>query len=181
MLSLSEQKRPGGGAWPAAVLTHRVLRCNINCQEMRNPALRIELSLASHLAAGGRARVINGVETAPTMQRSPDTAMPISERLARATHAIGRLSAEHVEARVATAWHTEERREALRLARQAMAESEELEQLARMGLYRAGADAESDRMLALNRRLATFLRQDTRTPADPEQGFAELATLLTSP
>ena len=103
MLSLSEQKRPGGGAWPAAVLTHRVLRCNINCQEMRNPALQIELSLASHSAAGGRARVINGVETAPTMQRSPDTAMPISERLARATHAIGRLSAEHVEARVTAA------------------------------------------------------------------------------
>ncbi len=103
MLSLSEQKRPGGGAWPAAVLTHRVLRCNINRQEMRNPALRIELSLTSHSAAGGRARVINGVETAPTMQRSPDTAMPISERLARATHAIGRLSAEHVEARVTAA------------------------------------------------------------------------------
>ena len=50
--------------------------------------------------------------------------------------------------RVATAWHTEERREALRLARQAMAESEELEQLARMGLYRAGADAESDILMS---------------------------------
>ena len=83
--------------------------------------------------------------------------------------------------RVATAWHSAERREALRLARQAMAESEELEQLARMGLYRTGADVESDRMLALNRRLGEFLRQDTRMPSDPEQGFAELATLLTTP
>jgi len=83
--------------------------------------------------------------------------------------------------RVATAWHSAERNEALRLGRQAMAESEELEQLARMGLYRAGADVDSDRMLAVNRRLGEFLRQDTRTPADPEQGFAELAALLTTP
>ncbi len=83
--------------------------------------------------------------------------------------------------RVATGWHSAERNEALRLGRQAMAESEELEQLARMGLYRAGADDESDRMLALNRRLGEFLRQDTLTPADPEDGFAALAALLTAP
>ncbi len=83
--------------------------------------------------------------------------------------------------RVATAWHSAERNEALRLGRQAMAESEELEQLSRMGLYRAGADADSDRMLALNRRLGEFLRQDTRTPADPEDGFAALVALLTAP
>ena len=50
-----------------------------------------------------------------------------------------------------------------------------------MGLYRAGADDESDRMLALNRRLGEFLRQDTLTPADPEDGFAALAALLTAP
>ncbi|MCC6719913.1 MAG: FliI/YscN family ATPase [Acetobacteraceae bacterium] len=80
--------------------------------------------------------------------------------------------------RVATAWHTPDRREALRLARQAMAEAEELEQLARMGLYRQGADPDSDRMLALNRILGDFLRQDTETPADPDEGFAALASLL---
>jgi flagellum-specific ATP synthase len=80
--------------------------------------------------------------------------------------------------RVATAWHTAERNEALRLARQAMSEAEELEQLARMGLYRAGADAQSDRMLALSRALGEFLRQDTRTPADPDEGFAQLAALV---
>lgn len=48
-----------------------------------------------------------------------------------------------------------------------MAEAEELDQLQRMGLYRTGADPHSDRMLALNRLLVDFLRQDTKTPADP--------------
>ena len=83
--------------------------------------------------------------------------------------------------RVASAWHTPERSEALRLARQAMAESEELEQLSRMGLYRAGTDANADRMLVLNRRLGEFLRQDTRTPADPDGEFAALGALLAAP
>ena len=82
--------------------------------------------------------------------------------------------------RVATAWHTPERNEALRLARQAMAEAEELDQLQRMGLYRTGADAHSDRMLALNRLLVEFLRQDTKTPADPDQGFAQLQAIVSS-
>jgi len=83
--------------------------------------------------------------------------------------------------RVATAWHTPERNEALRLARQAMAESEELEQLSRMGLYRAGTDANADRMLILNRRLGEFLRQDTRIASDPDEGFAALTALLAAP
>ena len=80
--------------------------------------------------------------------------------------------------RVATAWHSAERNEALRLARQAMAEAEELDQLQRMGLYRTGADPHSDRMLGLNRLLVEFLRQDTRTPASPDEGFATLAQIV---
>jgi flagellum-specific ATP synthase len=80
--------------------------------------------------------------------------------------------------RVATGLHTAERGEMLRLARQALAEAEELEQLVRLGLYRPGTTAESDRMLALSRALVELLRQDTRSPADPEEGFAALGRIL---
>ncbi len=80
--------------------------------------------------------------------------------------------------RVAASIHAPPRTEMLRLARQAMAESEELDQLARLGLYRAGSNPESDRMMALNRKLIELLRQDTRTRQDPEAGFAELGLIV---
>jgi flagellum-specific ATP synthase len=80
--------------------------------------------------------------------------------------------------RVAAGLHSAERGEALRLARAALAEAEELEQLVKLGLYRPGTSAESDRMLALSRRLVALLRQDTRSRADPEEGFAALEGIL---
>ncbi len=101
--------------------------------------------------------------------------------LSRAIAERGRYPAVDVPrslSRVATSWHTAARNEALRLARQAMAEAEELEQLSRMGLYRAGADANSDRMLAVSRAVGELLRQDTVTPADPDEGFAALAEVV---
>jgi len=146
---------------------------------------------AGGAGAGGAAGSITGFFT--VLVDGDDMTEPVADAvrgildghiiLSRAIAERGRYPAIDIPrslSRVATGCHTPDRSELLRLARQAMAESEELEQLARLGLYRAGADAQSDRMLALNRKLVEFLRQDTRTRQDPEAGFDELGVIVAS-
>ncbi|HVY35490.1 MAG TPA: flagellar protein export ATPase FliI [Caulobacteraceae bacterium] len=63
-------------------------------------------------------------------------------------------------------------------ARQVMAAYANMEELIRIGAYRAGADPQIDRAIRLNPALEAFLRQDKDEGTSLEQGFAQLAAVL---
>ncbi|WP_404479387.1 flagellar protein export ATPase FliI [Novosphingobium sp. BL-52-GroH] len=68
---------------------------------------------------------------------------------------------------------------AVRLAaRRELATWKDMEELVRLGAYRAGASAEVDRAVALAPRIEDLLRQDQRTRSFAAQDFAALSAIL---
>lgn len=68
---------------------------------------------------------------------------------------------------------------AIRLAaRRELATWKDMEELVRLGAYRAGASAEVDRAVALAPRIEDLLRQDQRTRSFAAQDFAALSIIL---
>ncbi len=63
-------------------------------------------------------------------------------------------------------------------ARQVLAAYANMEELIRIGAYRAGADPQIDRAIRLNPALEAFLRQDKDERTSLDQGFAQLASIL---
>jgi flagellum-specific ATP synthase len=69
-------------------------------------------------------------------------------------------------------------REITTQARQALAAYSDMEELIRIGAYRAGADAAVDRAIALNPALEGFLRQDKDDPTPMAESFERLSAIL---
>jgi flagellum-specific ATP synthase len=69
-------------------------------------------------------------------------------------------------------------REVVRAAREVMAAYANMEELIRIGAYRAGSDPVIDRAIVLNPALEDFLRQDKDEATSLEQSFARLADIL---
>jgi flagellum-specific ATP synthase len=65
-------------------------------------------------------------------------------------------------------------------ARQSLAAYANMEELIRIGAYRAGSDAQIDRAIQLNPALEGFLRQDKDERTSLEDGFAQLHAILSS-
>jgi flagellum-specific ATP synthase len=65
-------------------------------------------------------------------------------------------------------------------ARQTLAAYSNMEELIRIGAYRAGADAQVDRAILLNPALEAFLGQDKDEVTDLETGFDRLDSILAS-
>jgi flagellum-specific ATP synthase len=75
---------------------------------------------------------------------------------------------------------TPEERVLVSNARQTLAAYANMEELIRIGAYRAGADPKIDRAIALNPALETFLGQDKDEATSLETGFAILDDILSS-
>ena len=65
-------------------------------------------------------------------------------------------------------------------ARQTLAAYANMEELIRIGAYRAGADAQIDRAILLNPALEAFLSQDKDERTSLEDGFARLHAILST-
>jgi flagellum-specific ATP synthase len=65
-------------------------------------------------------------------------------------------------------------------ARQTLAAYANMEELIRIGAYRAGADAQIDRAILLNPALEAFLSQDKDERTSLEDGFARLQEILST-
>jgi flagellum-specific ATP synthase len=72
-------------------------------------------------------------------------------------------------------------RELVTAARQALSAYSNMEELIRIGAYRAGSDPQIDRAIQLNPALETFLSQDKDDAMSLEGAFARLADILMSP
>jgi flagellum-specific ATP synthase len=71
---------------------------------------------------------------------------------------------------------------AIRLAaRRELATWKDMEELVRLGAYRAGASAEVDRAVALAPRIEDLLRQDRRQRSFAAEDFAALSSILETP
>ena len=69
-------------------------------------------------------------------------------------------------------------REIQKSARQALSAFSNMEELIRIGAYRAGADPIIDRAIALNPAVEAFLGQDKDEATSLEQAFAGLSDIL---
>lgn len=74
--------------------------------------------------------------------------------------------------------HLPHEREIVKLARQSLSAYANMEELIRIGAYRAGADPQVDRAIALNPALEAFLGQDKDEATGLEQSFDMLARIL---
>jgi flagellum-specific ATP synthase len=81
--------------------------------------------------------------------------------------------------RTMPACQTMPERETVRQARECLSAYANMEELIRIGAYRAGSDPATDRAIALNPALEDFLRQDKDDPTPLEQSFARLDAILT--
>jgi flagellum-specific ATP synthase len=71
-------------------------------------------------------------------------------------------------------------REVVSQARQTLAAYANMEELIRIGAYRAGADPQVDRAIALNPALEAFLAQDKDDQTTLDAGFERLSAILDS-
>jgi flagellum-specific ATP synthase len=71
-------------------------------------------------------------------------------------------------------------RELVREARGALAAYSNMEELIRIGAYRAGSDPQTDRAIALNPALEAFLTQDKEEASSLNDAFAQLSGILAS-
>ncbi|MCC7267077.1 MAG: flagellar protein export ATPase FliI [Caulobacteraceae bacterium] len=71
-------------------------------------------------------------------------------------------------------------RELVREARGALAAYSNMEELIRIGAYRAGSDPQTDRAIALNPALEAFLAQDKDEASSLDDAFAQLSGILAS-
>ncbi|MFN3228355.1 MAG: flagellar protein export ATPase FliI [Asticcacaulis sp.] len=69
-------------------------------------------------------------------------------------------------------------REIVRQAREVMSAYSNMEELIRIGAYRAGADATVDRAIRLNPAIERFLRQNKDEATDLEESFTQLLAIL---
>ena len=74
--------------------------------------------------------------------------------------------------------HLPHEREIVKSARQSLSAYANMEELIRIGAYRAGADPQVDRAIALNPALEAFLGQDKDETAGLEESFGVLASIL---
>jgi flagellum-specific ATP synthase len=72
-------------------------------------------------------------------------------------------------------------RELVKAARQTLAAYANMEELIRIGAYRAGADAQIDRAIALNPELEAFLSQDKDEASTLDEAFMRLDGILGTP
>lgn len=80
--------------------------------------------------------------------------------------------------RTMPACQTPPEREVVRQAREALSAYANMEELIRIGAYRAGSDPVTDRAIQLNPALEAFLRQDKFETMPLEQSFAVLDSIL---
>jgi flagellum-specific ATP synthase len=76
--------------------------------------------------------------------------------------------------------HLPQEREIVRAARQSLAAYSNMEELIRIGAYRAGADPQVDRAIQLNPALEDFLSQDKDEASSLSEAFARLDHILQS-
>ena len=69
-------------------------------------------------------------------------------------------------------------RQIVTLARQALSAYANMEELIRIGAYRAGSDPQIDRAILLNPPLEEFLRQDKDEVSTLDESFERLAGIL---
>lgn len=74
--------------------------------------------------------------------------------------------------------HEPEEREIVGSARRALSAYSNMEELIRIGAYRAGSDPEVDRAIRLNPRLEQFLAQDKDEATTLDQSFRDLSVIL---
>ena len=74
--------------------------------------------------------------------------------------------------------HLPHEREIVKLARQSLSAYANMEELIRIGAYRAGADPQVDRAIALNPALEAFLGQDKDEATSLDDSFNILAHIL---
>ena len=74
--------------------------------------------------------------------------------------------------------HHPHEREIVRAARQTLAAYSNMEELIRIGAYRAGADPQVDRAIELNPALEAFLSQDKDEATGLDEAFARLGEIL---
>ena len=74
--------------------------------------------------------------------------------------------------------HTEEEFRIMQGARQALSRYADMEDLIRVGAYRAGADAETDAAIRFFDSATRFLSQSKREASEPAEAFANLQTML---
>ena len=75
---------------------------------------------------------------------------------------------------------TPREREIVRGARQVMAAYSNMEELIRIGAYRAGSDPVIDRAITLNPALESFLTQDKHDATPLAEAFAQMEAVLTA-
>ena len=80
--------------------------------------------------------------------------------------------------RTMPACQTPAERETVRAAREALSSYANMEELIRIGAYRAGSDPQTDRAIALNPALEDFLRQDKDDATPLVESFARLDAIL---
>ena len=71
-------------------------------------------------------------------------------------------------------------REIVKSARRALSAYSNMEELIRIGAYRAGADPQVDRAIALNPQLEAFLAQDKDEVTSLQSSFERLGDILGS-
>jgi len=71
-------------------------------------------------------------------------------------------------------------RQIVTAARQTLAAYSDMEELIRIGAYRAGADPQVDRAIRLNPALEAFMSQDKDEATSLEESFQRLGMILTS-
>src|SRR6202012_1610558 len=76
--------------------------------------------------------------------------------------------------------HQPHEREIVKRARQSLSAYANMEELIRIGAYRAGADPQVDRAIALNPALEAFLSQDKDEVTGLDEGFERLGAILNS-
>ncbi|MDX5330516.1 MAG: flagellum-specific ATP synthase FliI, partial [Caulobacteraceae bacterium] len=72
-------------------------------------------------------------------------------------------------------------RQIVTAARQTLSAYANMEELIRIGAYRAGSDPQVDQAIALNPALEAFLSQDKDDASSLDQSFAALAQILEGP
>ncbi|OYX36230.1 MAG: flagellum-specific ATP synthase FliI [Caulobacterales bacterium 32-69-10] len=82
--------------------------------------------------------------------------------------------------RTMPACQTPPERDITRTARQALSAYANMEELIRIGAYRAGSDPQTDRAIRLNPELEAFLRQDRDDATPLAESFARLEAILES-
>ena len=80
--------------------------------------------------------------------------------------------------RTMPACQTPPERDITRTARQALSAYSNMEELIRIGAYRAGSDPQIDRAIELTPALEAFLGQDKDEAAGLEDSFAQLAAIV---